>query len=344
MCTCRIVCNRRSCSEAKGAGENRSGEHQLIVVPAALRSEILHAIHDSPEGGHIGLRATLRKAQEHFWWPKMQSEILRICRQLRSLPKIQEDLWDAARRSQPHPPQETGFFTRSALITWGLFPPRPVGNRYIIVAVDYLSKYVEVAAVPSLAASHVIDFLKGQNLNGDMECLKSSYPTMPPRSTVASYALSFTRREWSTTSRHPLNGLPERTNQTIQAQLAPCVKTNKAREANWDKHLQSAAYSVNTSVQCSTGTTSYEIVYGQLPKHSVVAGLDTPVNVGQAVDRQDACSNIRRKARDNIRAAQKTQKAYYDRRRRRTPPYAVGDEVWVQRGNRQQARSLLPQV
>lgn len=104
------------------------------------------------------------------------------------------------------------------------------------------------------------------------------------------------------------------------------MKANKAGAADWDRHLQSAAYSVNTSVQCSTGTTPYEMVY-ELPKLSVVAGLDTPVNVGQAVDRQEACSNIRRKDRNNIRAAQKTQKAYYDRRLRRAPQYAVGDEV-----------------
>lgn len=142
---------------------------------------------------------------------------------------------------------------------------------------------------------------------------------------------------------HPqANGLTQRTNHTIQGRLAPYVRTNKPGEADWDKHLQSAAYSINTSVQCSTGMTPYEIVFGPLPKFNVGAGLDTPVEVRQAVDRQAACSNIRRKARGNIRAAQKHQKAHYDRRHRRAPQYAVGDEVWVQRGMQAAGQKLLP--
>lgn len=38
----------------------------------------------------------------------------------------------------------------------GPLPLSAAGNRFIIVAVDYLSKFVEVAAVPSLAATYVI--------------------------------------------------------------------------------------------------------------------------------------------------------------------------------------------
>lgn len=142
---------------------------------------------------------------------------------------------------------------------------------------------------------------------------------------------------------HPqANGLTERTNQTIQARLAPYVVTNKDGEADWDKHLQSAAYSINSCVQSSTGTTPYEVVYWQLPRLNVAARVDTPVKVGQAVARQVACKNIRRGVQNNIRAAQKMQKTYYDHRHRRAPQYAVGDEVWVQRGMHVAGRKLLP--
>ncbi|XP_077542557.1 uncharacterized protein LOC144155154 [Haemaphysalis longicornis] len=100
----------------------------------------------------------------------------------------------------PIPPPETVFHT-IGIGHVGPLSTTAGGNRYIIVGVDYLPKYVEEVAGPSLAASPVIDFLKaGVELH-----FSSPY--------------------------HPqMNGLTERTNQTIHARLAPYVKTNKAGE------------------------------------------------------------------------------------------------------------------
>ncbi|KAH7971053.1 hypothetical protein HPB49_018452 [Dermacentor silvarum] len=53
--------------------KDRSEERYLLAVPKCFRTEILRAIHDTPEGGHIGQRVMLRKLQERFWWPTMQS-------------------------------------------------------------------------------------------------------------------------------------------------------------------------------------------------------------------------------------------------------------------------------
>ncbi|KAH6926911.1 hypothetical protein HPB50_023527 [Hyalomma asiaticum] len=96
-------------------------------------------------------------------------------------------------------------------------------------------------------------------------------------------------------------------------------------------HLEAAAYSVNTAVQSSTGSSPYEVVYGQLPRLGATLSLDTPVKVGRSIPRQTLCRNIREDARKRIERAQKVQKRY-DRRRQQAPEYRIGDEVWVQRG------------
>lgn len=77
----------------------------------------------------------------------------------------------------------------------GPLPTAADGNHYIIVAVDYLSKYVEVAAVPSVAASHVIEF---------PECPKCQYQTAQRLSVAASYALFFAERKSNTILRPPI--------------------------------------------------------------------------------------------------------------------------------------------
>lgn len=56
-------------------GPKVATKNTVIAIPAALRAEISRAVHDSPEGGHIGQRATFQKVQERVWWPKMHSQI-----------------------------------------------------------------------------------------------------------------------------------------------------------------------------------------------------------------------------------------------------------------------------
>lgn len=125
--------------------KNSNAERRLTAIPASLRQEILHAVHDSPEGGHIGQRATLQKVQERFWWPKMHSQIrayvasCEVCQQYKRITGSRPCLLT------PIPTPETAFHT-IGIDHVGPLPTTAGGNRYIIVALDYLSKYVEVAA------------------------------------------------------------------------------------------------------------------------------------------------------------------------------------------------------
>ena len=134
-------------------------ERHLLVIPSTMRSQILHAIHDAPEGGHIGRRATLRKIQERFWWPRMERSVqlyvasCEVCQKHKRRPGCQHGLLT------PITLPDT-IFSTIGIDHVGPLPTTAAGNRYIIVAVDHLSKFVEVAAVPYLAAGFVIKFLQ----------------------------------------------------------------------------------------------------------------------------------------------------------------------------------------
>lgn len=88
-----------------------SQETLLLVIPEAHGSDVLRGIHDSPEGGHIGQRATLRKAMERYWWPKMFSFIrhyvasCQTCQQFKRLPG------PVKRELTPIPPPDIIFHT-----------------------------------------------------------------------------------------------------------------------------------------------------------------------------------------------------------------------------------------
>uniref|UniRef100_A0A6G5ACD6 RNA-directed DNA polymerase n=1 Tax=Rhipicephalus microplus TaxID=6941 RepID=A0A6G5ACD6_RHIMP len=82
---------------------DKSTECHLLVIPDTLRSSVLRAIHDTPEGGHVGYRATLRKAQERFLvaekWIKACVHTLPVARFVSNTNDVLELDMDFLRRS-----------------------------------------------------------------------------------------------------------------------------------------------------------------------------------------------------------------------------------------------------
>lgn len=210
---------------------------------------------------------------------------------------------------------------------------------------DHLSKFVEVAAVPSLAAGFVIKFLQDRFewKHGLPKKIISDRATTYRSRELRSYLRNAGVDHQFTSAYHPqANGLTERYNQTLLARLIPYCNNKKPNEADWDEHLQAAAYAINTAFQVSIGTSPYEVVYGQIPKLTAVKNLSTPLKVGRTASRQTACRVIRARARKTAANAQEAQKRYYDRRHRPGPQYKVGDEVWVQRCAQSPGKKLYP--
>ena len=50
-------------------GFRRAGHIYQLVIPGALKSEVLHDIHEGILGGHLGIDKCLDKLKERFYWP-----------------------------------------------------------------------------------------------------------------------------------------------------------------------------------------------------------------------------------------------------------------------------------
>jgi len=53
--------------------------HQ-IVVPKIYRQEIIELAHNTPLAGHLGVRKTCQKVLQHFYWPRLKSDVAQYCR------------------------------------------------------------------------------------------------------------------------------------------------------------------------------------------------------------------------------------------------------------------------
>lgn len=118
-----------------------------IVIPKAMREEMLSRIHD----GHLGVSKCRERAKSSIWWPSLSSEIREVVSRC-----------DHCQRKRPAQPSEP--LNPTAL------PERPFqmvgadlcdykGHNYLVL-VDYFSRYLEVAHMPNTTSETVVCKLK----------------------------------------------------------------------------------------------------------------------------------------------------------------------------------------
>nr|GEU98592.1 DNA-directed DNA polymerase [Tanacetum cinerariifolium] len=120
--------------------------------------DILTACHSGPTGGYYGANYTAKKVFDSgFYWPTIYKdafELVKNCDSCQRQGKI----------SQKDEMPQNAIQVCEIFDVWGIDFMGPFlnskGNKYILVAVDYLSKWVEAKALPTSDARVVVKFLK----------------------------------------------------------------------------------------------------------------------------------------------------------------------------------------
>lgn len=116
-----------------------------LVIPLALRDQVLALCHDGFGGAHLGEKKTWAKISERFYWPSPYMDTLRWVQSCENC---------AARKSPKDSRTElapiTEFdcpFDMIGVDIVGPLPETDEGNKYILVFTDYLTKWPEAFAL-----------------------------------------------------------------------------------------------------------------------------------------------------------------------------------------------------
>ncbi|XP_042886753.1 uncharacterized protein LOC122262710 [Penaeus japonicus] len=132
---------------------------EQIVVPCELRDAVMEIAHSSLMSGHLGIKKTLMRIQNKFFWPGMQSEVARFCRSCDPCQRT-VDKGRVSRAKLGRMPMITEPFQRVAVDIVGPIEPRADdGSRYILTIVDYATRYPEAIPLKNIETISVAEAL-----------------------------------------------------------------------------------------------------------------------------------------------------------------------------------------
>ncbi|GJU88449.1 reverse transcriptase domain-containing protein, partial [Tanacetum coccineum] len=219
---------------------------------------ILAHCHSGPTRGHHSASITRRKVYESgFFWPSIFKDAIDYVMRC-----------DACQRSgnissRSEMPQNN-IQVCDVFDIWGLdfmgpFP-NSRGNKYILVAVDYVSKWVKAQALPTNDARVVIKFLRGLFARfGVPKALISDR-----RTHFYNFQLEKALRKYEVTHKLSIayhsqtNGQTKVTNKAIKCILEMLVGYNPK---DWSEKLNDALWAFRTAYKTPTGCTPIRLVY-----------------------------------------------------------------------------------
>ena len=308
-------------------------EVEQLVLPKKCREDVLKIAHDIPLAGHMGKEKTARRILQRFYWPTLYVDVAKFCKACMVCQKFSKH---KARRAPLIPlPVIEEPFKRIAMDIVGPLPRSSSGQRYILVVCDYTTWYPEAIPLKSIDASHIAE---------QLVTLFSRYGV--PEEILTDQGSNFTSQLLTeiyrmlhvypirTTPYHPqTDGLVERFNQTLKAMLKKAA-TDEGKD--WDRVIPYLLFAYREVPQSSTGFSPFELLYGR----SVRGPLDV-LREGWETDKCDNESVISHlltmrerfkkmscMVQENLEAAQKVQKRWYDQNARQRQ-FEAGDQVLV---------------
>ena len=307
--------------------------HLQLIVPLSLRDHLVQELHGVLTSGHLGRKKTTEKVKSWFYWVGWCADVRKFCETCPQCPK---------KKPSPRKPRTelkqylTGEpLERVGLDILGPLPATYKGNRYILVVIDYFTKWAEAYPMRNQEAHTVADklvygliarFGVPLQLHTDQG---RQFESNLFQELCNLLGIAKTR----TTSYHPQSdGLVERYNRTLQGMLSLFVEEN---QRDWDEYVAVLCMAYRASPQESTNVTPNMMMLGHEVNLPVDILYGQPVTDEHFESESEYVETLKKKleaahefARQQLQRSACRQKRYYDLKVYGNP-YQRGDFVWL---------------
>ena len=302
-----------------------------VVVPQELKQQTLEEAHGGCFAGHFSENKVYDRLRRYAWWKGMRADVRRYCRGC--LVCVSRRGPGKGLRPPLHPIAVGGPFHRVAVDVLQL-PKTVNGNQYVIVFMDYLTKWPEAFAAADQTAETIARLFVEQIIcrHGIPQELLSDRGQNFLSNLIQEICKVLQVKKLNTSGYHPqTDGLVEKFNSTLIEMIAKCAAE---KPLEWDVKLPYLLFAYRSSAQESTKESPFYLVYGRDPRIPTSTVLSQSRSV-YAVDIDDYKSEFAtnlseawKLARSNIEQAQTRQKKQYDKRAREVD-LREGDRVMV---------------
>ena len=304
-------------------------------VPEDEMNSVLNHCHTLPCGGHFGSQRTTAKVlQSGFYWPSLFKDAHHF---VSTCDKCQRR-GGISRKDEPpmHPILEVKLFDLWGIDFMGPFPPS-YNNLYILLAVDYVSKWVEAIPTRTNDAKVVAQFLFSHIFSrfGTPRALITDNGTHFCNKVIDKVLKKYGVRHRTSLAYHPQsNGQAEVSNQEIKSILEKTV--NNSRK-DWSKKIEDALWAYRTTFKTPMGMSPFRLVYGKachLPvelEHRAYwatrqLNMDSTLASEKRLLQLNELDEFRNEAYENARIYKEKTKAWHDKHITRKE-FTVGQQV-----------------
>ena len=303
-----------------------------LVLPLDMRNQVMKLLHNHKTTGHMGTDRTLHNVRMRFYWPGYKADVVRWCDRCLTCEShkavgskfrapLVQDLKGA--------PMET-----VACDIMGPLTQTSNGNVYILVVMDYFTKWVEAYALPNHTALVVADKLVNEWVcrYGAPLHLHSDQGRDFESNLFKEVCRLLDIRKTHTTPYHPQSdGQVERFNRTLKLMLRSFVNVN---QNDWDDHLSFVTMAYRSSIHKSTKCTPNLLMFGReilLPIDIVVGPPprepEYTCHIEYVQWLRNSLSAAYQCASENLEHSAEIQKRLYDSKGC-SRKFNIGDWVW----------------